>query len=193
MPSLSRRGFLVLGGTGAAGVALSACGSQADPRAEGDDPNLLATAIEAETAYGEAATGSADQQGVSAEIAKASRARLDELRSLTEGSGAAAAASSQGSNVSDQAMAAIAAYRAGARLLSTTDLRATAAQLLAQVAAELAALRELDGESPAVPYAFVTGLPEPPLATTDNAPSGTTTTSTTQSSSTSTTSSTGGG
>ena len=161
MPKVfTRRGFLVLGGGGAAAVALGACGAEEDPRGEGEDPELIATAIVAENAYGLAARAFADQQGVSAEIGRQSKARRQELESLEQDEGGGAQTDSE--NVNEAALAAIAGYRQLARLSSTEDLRTTATQFMSQVAGELAALRELQGDDE-VPYSFVTGLEEPPL------------------------------
>lgn len=186
MPRLSRRGFIALGGTGAAGAVLAGCGAAAEPREEGDDAGLLDAAVTAESAYRVAVQGFADQQGVSAEIEKASAARLDELRPAAEKAGGEAAlGGGQLAKPPEAAAAAIAAYRQGARELSTTELRTTATQFLAQVAGELAALRELDGQAP-VPYAFVTGLDEKPLQSADDAPTGATTSTTTTTTSTGT-------
>ncbi len=176
MSTLSRRGFLILGGTGAAGVALAGCGAEEDPRAEGDDPELLDAAIEAEGVYGLAAGASADQQGVSDLIVEQSRGRVKELSSL----GSSQVTAGSGSDdVVTGAEEAIAAYRQIARLASTEELRTAGTRFLAQVAAELAAVLELEGEDP-VPYPFVTGLTEPPLNFPDDAPTGTTTTTTTE-------------
>ena len=175
---LSRRGFLVLGGSGAAAVALGACGAEEDPRGEGDDPELIAAAIGAETAYGLGARTFADQQGVSTEIERQSKARRQELVSLEQDDGGESQL--DGENVNEAALAAIAAYRGLARLGSSEDLRRTATQFMAQVAGELAALLELQGDDE-VPYAFVTGLDEEPLESTDDAPTAETTTTTTTS------------
>ena len=184
MPRLSRRGFLALGGSGAAAVALGACGEAAEPREKGDDAGLLADAVAAETAYGDAAKAFGDQQGVAAEIAKASAARLDKLEPAADDAGAEATGTDPGAtDLAGAASAAIAAYRQGARLLSSTELRTTATQFLAQAAGELAAVRDLEGEDP-VPYAFVTGLDEAPLEYPDDPPGGETTTTSTTSTTT---------
>ena len=45
MHTLTRRGLLVVGGTGAAGAVLAACGTTEDERDEGRDPELLAAAL----------------------------------------------------------------------------------------------------------------------------------------------------
>ena len=177
-----------MGGSGTAAVALAACGTAAEPREEGDDGELLGTAAAAENAYGLAAAAFGDQQGVSSQIKKSSAARLDELKAAgTTSSGPTGGEEGGPENVSEAAAAAIAAYRQGARLLSTTELRTTATQFLAQVAGELAALRELGDEDPIVQYAFVTGLDTPPQQKFDDAPTGQSTTTTTGSSTTSTT------
>ena len=183
MPRLSRRGFLALGGTGTAAVALGACGSSEDPRDEGNDGQLLINAAAAESTYGASAKGFADQQGVSAEIEKASATRVEELTPAVKAAGAAAhepRIDRDPADVEEAALIAIVAYREGARLLSTPELRTKATQFLGQIAGELAALRDLAREEPA-PYAFVTGLDEEPLQSFDDIPTAEreTTTSTT--------------
>jgi hypothetical protein len=173
---LSRRGFLAVGGSAGAAAALGACGGAAEPRAEGDDGELLRAALAVESDYAAAGRASADQQGVSAAIEKASAQRREELEAAAEDAGAEIGeVTPQDGPATELAMAAIVAYREGARRLSTEELRTTATQFAAQVAGELAALNELDGEDP-IPYAFVTGLDEPPLQSADDAPSGETTT-----------------
>src|SRR5262245_46367856 len=50
MLSVSRRGLIALGGTGAAGLVLAGCGDAADRRADASQSDLLAAQGEAETA-----------------------------------------------------------------------------------------------------------------------------------------------
>ncbi len=191
MRSLSRRGFLALGGSGAAGGVLAACGSAAEPREEGRDPELLDAAYTAETALGAtyaAAAGSAS--GADAETIDryrdASTARAGELRSLAGDAGGdptdGDSAGTDAGAAIDAANAAIVAYREAAGVLSSTELRQTATVDLSEVAGELAGLSLIAGEDP-VPSAFVTGQASEPLQSTE----GETTTSTT-----STTTTTGG-
>jgi len=61
---------------------------------------------------------------------------------------------------------AVLAYRDGAALLSTTELRAPMFEHISQAAAELAVVRGLLGEEPS-PFAFVTGGTEEPYEDTD--------------------------
>jgi hypothetical protein len=202
MPNLTRRGLLVLGGTGAAGVALSACGKEVDPRAQGRDGELLATAADAEAALGSVydglATSSASDPAIAA-FRDASSGRQDELQRLgaktsgapsdTEGN---TVASADTAAAIAAASTAIAAYREAAGLLSTTELRAPAIEFLTQVAAEQATLRGLAGDDQS-PVAFVTGGKQKPYVASDVDGSTTTTSSTSTSSTTSTSTTTSEG
>jgi hypothetical protein len=165
MQTVSRRGFLVIGGTGAAGAVLAGCGgSVTDPRAEGRDPELLAAALAAETALGEAYAaggegGPAPRQRRAIEsFVAASRRRAEELSGLlTEAGGEPTEAASPAPGTElEQANATIAAYRAAAGPLSTEELRGTAIAFLAAVAAELSVMSGFAGDDEA-PRAFVTG------------------------------------
>ena len=189
MRSVSRRGFLVLGGTGATGAVLAACGSAAEPREEGRDPDLLGAAYTAETAlgatYGAAAEGSSGAEATEIDRYRAaSDTRAEELSSLAADAGAEPAdGESGGSDVAAAIAAAdgaVGAYREASGLLSSTELRTTATADLAEVAAELAGLRLIVGDDP-VPTAFVTGGAERPLQSTvgETTSSTTSTTSTT--------------
>jgi hypothetical protein len=184
MSTLSRRGLLVLGGSGAAGLALAGCGANEDPRDEGRDPELLGAAFAAEHAYGAGAKAFGDQQGISQLIFKQSSIRLDAIDMLANGNGPDIGGSST-ENVNDAGDAAIVAYRELGRFGSTEEVRAVGAKFAAGVAAELAALRELENDDE-VPFAFVTGLPHPPLESTSDAPPDGGTTSTTSTTSTTT-------
>ena len=152
MQTVSRRGFLVIGGTGAAGAVLAGCGGSVDdPRDEGRDPELLAAALAAETALGDAyAIGG------------------EELTTLLEQAGGqpTKAATTEPGTEREQANATIAAYRAAAGPLSTEELRGTAIAFLAAVAAELSVMSEFAGEDPA-PRPFVTGLEAEPYVAAD--------------------------
>jgi len=188
----------VVGGTGVAGAALSACGTQIEQRDAGHDQELLDAEASAEAALGAAyanlgpgpPAGGPETAAVLDELGKASRARQSELNKLgasatggpDTGSGAA-----QGEHAAlDAANTAIAAYRTGAGQLSSEERRSVATAFLAQVAAEVATLSGLAGAAQA-PEAFVTGLGTKPFESTS-----TTTTTTESTSTTSTTTGTGG-
>lgn len=176
MSTISRRGFLALGATGAAGVAVAGCGTEEDPRGEGRDGELLGAALAAESALTEAyqaARGElpAPARDVLNRARNASADRSAELEGLVEevGGSAGDAPGVETSGVEGAVAAAnlaIAAYREAAGLLSTAELRRTATSSLAQVAGEQETLRILGGEEPA-PQAFVTGFDEPPLGSTE--------------------------
>jgi hypothetical protein len=156
MQTVSRRGLFVLGGTGAAGAVLGACGGETSERDEADDAALLSAALAAETALG-AAYASRDA-ALDRAFAATSGRRAAELTRLLEQAGGQPS-DPQGSSSGDprtDANATIAAYRAAAGPLSTVELRRKMIEFLAAVAAEQAAVAELDGADPA-PRAFVTG------------------------------------
>ncbi len=188
MQTVSRRGLFLIGGSGAAGAMLAGCGgSTDDPRAEGRDPELLATALAAETVLGEAyAVGG--EGGAPAPVTAAiesfiaaSRKRAERLAGLLEQAGGEAQETdtpAPGTEI-EQGNAAIAAYRTAAGLLSTAQLRGTAIAFLAAVAAELAVMSDLAGDDPA-PRAFVTGLPGEPYVAGDETDAPETTTTTTE-------------
>jgi len=190
MLTVSRRGLFAIGGTGAAAV-LTGCGGAVSERDDADDAGVLDGALESEAALGatyDALTGSEVSSGQGAQVLKRcqadSKKRQSELSSLGASQPTGGDTGGSGSGL-DPAVtagnAAIAAYRQGARLLGDEEQRRTSTSYLAQVAAELAALRGLFGEDQA-PVAFVTGGAEKPFQA-----AATTTTSTT-SSTTSTTS-----
>jgi len=161
MSTVSRRGLFALGGSGAAAAVLASCGGSADVRADSDDAALLGAALEAETGLGDAY---ASAGGIEAGFATASRRRAAELDRLIEQAGGSPADDQGGaqSGATDEAAeATIGAYRQGAGRLTTAELRGTTIGFLAEVAAELAAVRGQAGEDE-VPRAFVTGLPEEP-------------------------------
>jgi hypothetical protein len=194
MLTVSRRGLLALGGTGVATV-LAGCGSEPDPRAEGDDQQLLTNAYAAEvdlqTAYdtlSRGGVGGDDSATVIARSQRASSERQAELGKLgasagqSQSDGGSADGADTGLGLTEAAAnAAIAAYRQCAGLLPEAADRATTMGFLAQVAAELAAIRGLFGKDQA-PEAFVTGGSEQPFV----AAAETTTTSTTSTSTTTT-------
>ena len=193
MLTVSRRGLLALGGAGAAGTVLSACGEPDDPREDGRDAELLAAERDAETAVQVAASAAAGQGSgkeveVTANIAEASSRRAEELQTLAEDAGAPAAegGGSTTRSVSQALDDALAAHREAAGLLSTEELRADAMGFMVEAAAEQAALSLSAGEDP-VPYAFVTGLSEQPLEASSQDTTTTTESTTTKSETTTTT------
>ena len=153
MLTVSRRGLFALGGTSAA--VLAGCGGEDDPRADASDPELLDAALEAEAALGstyDSLSGpqfSGDGAQVVSSCKAASTKRQQELTKLGASQPTGGGPTGGGSTldaITASANPAIAAYRQGARLLATTDLRATNAGFLAQVAAELATIRGLFGD-----------------------------------------------
>lgn len=158
MRSLSRRGFIVLGGTGAAGLTLASCGEVADPRDEGRDEELLSAAIGAElalqSAYGSGGLSPISPTKPTTDLQDERIARLGDL-------GAEETETPDNGDVIAASGAAIAAYRELAGLGSTTEVRSAAAQGLAEIAAVLAAVRAEAGDDPA-PSAFVTGGADAP-------------------------------
>jgi hypothetical protein len=183
MRSLSRRGFLAVGGSGVAGAALAACGTSVETRDSDHDTELLDAALDAEATVEATATAAAKtpteaqaEHELIEAIASASNARAEKLRTLGEGT-SGGQASAAGDTLADLARAsadAVAAYRPAAGQLSTPQLRTTAITYMARSAAELAGLRGLLGEDPA-PQPFVTGGAEKPFVE----PTATTTSTTT--------------
>lgn len=181
MLSLTRRGLITLGGTGAAGAALAACGDYTEPRAEGDDAGLIQAEVEAEmalaTAYGQAAStaGDGEQRTALTRFASAAKTRADEL-AAPGGIDVQQAPPPDGGPDGPEALsaaivlanAAIAAHRQAAGLLDEVESRGLATSSLAACAAELAAVSGFAGE-PEAPSAFVTGGQEDPYeAATDS-------------------------
>jgi hypothetical protein len=197
MPTVSRRGLLVLGGTGAAGAVLAACGETADLRADASQGELTQGEFDAElalsSAYALAAgtRGSADERSALDDFAAAAEKRADQLRAFAPDPGTEVPAPDGGpdsaealSAVARLANAAIAAHNAAAGLLDSIEGRALASSALAACAAELAAVNHFDGK-PEAPNAFVTGGAQKPYEATDEPDdSDSETTSTTESSST---------
>ena len=163
------------GGTGAAGLAVAGCGDEDDPRAEGRDAELLDRAAERR---GRCSAADLRRRSTTAatrairrveQFRDASSARLDELDRLgaTAGGRAPTARSPPAAAIA-AANAAIAAYREGVRLVSTTELRATAIQFLTQVAAEQAVLRGLAGRGPEPGARSSPACKEKPYVATDD-------------------------
>ena len=201
MQSISRRRFLVVGGTGVAGVALAACGESVEKRDPGNDTALLTAALSAELAVSAAAEAAAKEpteaeaeRDLIVAIQAASKRRAEKLRSLDDQAAAdAEQPAGAGGSLADLAgllNEAIAAYRPAAGELSTTDLRSTAIEFLAQTAAELAGARGLLGEDPA-PVAFTTGEAAKPFEDTEGDDGTGSSTTTTESPSSTTTAAAG--
>ncbi len=195
MPSVTRRGLLVLGGTGAAGVVLAGCGSAEEPRDESDTEQLTAAEAEAEAnlsgAYAAAAQVASGKQRADAleSFAEAAKQRSAEFGDVSpppapDGGPDEPEALSACQHLANEA---IAAHLQAARLIDEVEDRALATSSLAACAAELAAVNGFAGE-PEVPSAFVTGGPEEPLQSFDRPDSGdeSSTTSSTSSSTTDT-------
>jgi hypothetical protein len=195
MLRVTRRGLLAVGGAGAASLAVSACGAEDDPRAEGRDADLLDSALSAEAilkqAYG-TVKGGGDEQAVGRQFTQASTTRLNDLERLAGGPAKASASTASNPNgLSEAQDSAIAAYRDLVRFGSTTDLRSTAIQFLTQVAGEQATIRGLQDQDQS-PVAFVTGLQEKPYIASNDTTTSTTSTTSSSTTSTSTTTTTGG-
>jgi hypothetical protein len=182
---VSRRGFIALGGTGAAGAVLAACGEETDPRETGDDNQLTAAEAEAEqrlaAAYDLAAsTVQGSERAALTTFAEAATARSNEF------GGGSAQAGADGGPDSGEALsacinlanAAIAAHRAAVTGLDSIAGRGLATSALVACAAELAAVSGFAGE-PEVPRAFVTGGSEEPYQAASDSDSETTSTTST--------------
>ena len=178
MPRLTRRRLLAAGGAGAAASVLAACGASEEEsgRDAGGDTELLAAAALAEKGVQAIAMAASqkldgDEGAVAAAIATSSADRaaavsdlLTEAGGEEPGVGVFGAGSLAG--VAEAIGGAVLAYRDGAALLSTTELRAPMFEHISQAAAELAVVRGLLGEEPS-PFAFVTGGTEEPYEDTD--------------------------
>jgi hypothetical protein len=198
MLNLTRRGLLVLGGTGAAGVVLAGCSEATEPREDGSPEDLTAAEAEAEgnlaRAYDLAARAvrSGEQRTTLERFGVAAKARATEVaggsdeNSTPEADGGPDAAEAL-SACAHLANAAIAAHLDAAGLLDEVEGRALASSSLAACAAELAVVNGFAGD-PAAPDAFVTGSPEQPYESTDEPDSDESSTTSSSSSSTTSTS-----
>ena len=177
MPRLTRRRLFAAGGTGAAATVLAACGaSEAESeRSEAADGEILLAAAVAEARLGSVARQArGDLPGAQAQtvalVAESSGRRTEELTPVLGEAGvevpAAREAAGSLEGLADAAQEAVGAYREGAALLSTVELRNVMFEHVAQVGAELAAARDLLGEEPS-PFAFVTGGSAKPHEDTD--------------------------
>ena len=196
-PALRRRGFLALGAASGAAGLLAACGKEvAEPSSDGD-VSLLNEALVGET---NATTALADAtklaKGTDAETIKALRdqatanadrvqSQLSKLNAESTGDFNPPQTSTLDAAINaaiEQTGAAVEAYRSGAGLFTTEDLKSEAMQLAIADGARLAMLNQLLGKDEA-PFAFVTGGTEPPYESTEDE----TTTSTTSTTSSATT------
>ena len=192
MSTTSRRGFLVLGGTGAAGAALAACGEPFEPRSDDESAEALQAQLTAELGLADAYDLAAGTQPEGQErsaletFARAASDRAEALRQLApdataEPPGGAVDGGPDGPEALSAtivlANAAIAAHRLGAGTSPTTETRAVAASQLVACAAELAVVSGFAGE-PEVPRAFVTGGEEEPYEAADGTDDETTSTTT---------------
>ena len=202
--SIHRRGFLALGGGAVATGVLAGCGTEPEEPSEGRDAEILSEAVVGEenaaAALRQAASGAEgdDRETIDA-MATAASDQAAALQQAAEGLGEAPAgdfdAESAGGDPLATAVAAtnqaVRAYRRGAGQFSTEDLRRSALEWMVSDGARLALLNGLLDQDLA-PYAFVTGLEEPPLEFPEDADDDeeeeATTTSTTSTESTSTTS-----
>ena len=190
-PAIPRRGFFALGGAGAAGLALAACGTEVEEPNDERDIEILAAALTGEENAASALKTAQPSAGAEEETvralaqqAEAHATRLQDLLAdlnatpegefgIPESDGLDGALLAAG----EQTNIAIAAYARGAGQL-TEEFRADALELIVAAGARLAVLAELLGIEPA-PFAFATGLEEEPHQTTDDGDEETTSTETT--------------
>ena len=191
-PVLRRRGFLVLGASGGAAGLLAACGKEiAEPSSE-RDVSLLSDALVGETNATSALSDALKlAKGSEAETVKALRdqasanadrvqAQLSKLDAQPSGDFQQETASSLDAALNaaiEQTDAAVEAYRSGAGLFTTEELKSDAIQLAIADGARLAMVNQLLGKDEA-PYAFVTGGTEPPSQSIEAEDTTTSTTST---------------
>jgi rubrerythrin len=195
-PALRRRRFLALGAAGGAAGLLAACGKQVTEPSSSNDVALLSDALVAETnatsALGDALklANGADAEPVkelrdqATEYANRLQDQLSKLNATPTGEFSPERADDLDAALNaavEQTNDAIEAYRSGAGLLTTEELRAEAIELATGDGARLALLRSLLGERDLAPTPFVTGGSRPNIE-----PDTTSTTSTTSSTSTST-------
>jgi hypothetical protein len=179
MLTLTRRGLLVLGGSGAAGAVLAGCGEATEPREDADPEALARAEAEAEAnlsgAYVLASQVTAGgQRATLKRFATAAKRRATQFGppppSPPDPDGGPDAPEALSACV-NLANAAIAAHLDAAGLLDEISGRALASSSLAAVAAELAVVNGFAGH-PEAPDSFVTGGPEKPYESTDEPDSG---------------------
>ncbi|MFL5870332.1 MAG: hypothetical protein ACJ75R_04570 [Solirubrobacterales bacterium] len=208
-PALRRRGFLALGAAGGAAGLLAACGQDVTEPSSSNDVELLSDALVAETnATSALGDGVKLAKGDDLEVVKELRDqattnanRLQDTLSKLNANPTGEFSPERSTNLDDalnaaidQTNAAIEAYRSGAGLLTTEDMRAEAIELAVGDGARLALLNGLLGQ-PEAPTPFVTGGAHPNIEsdTTSTASTTSSTSTSTSSSSTGTTSTGGGG
>jgi hypothetical protein len=192
-PALRRRGFLALGAGGGAAALLAACGKEVTEPSSSTDVDLLNEALVAET-NATSALGDAVKlaKGPDLEVVKKLRDQATEYANRVQGQLSKLKATPTGefspeqsddldaalNTAVEQTNAAIEAYRSGAGLLTTEELRAEAIELATGDGARLALLYGLLGR-PEAPTPFVTGGPNPNVesatttSTTDTTSTGT--------------------
>ena len=178
---IPRRGFFALGGAGAAGFALSACGTELEEPNDERDIEILAAALVGEenaasalkAAQGQASGSDAAAVRALADGAEANATRLQDLLADLDATPEGEFEIFRGGDLdgalqaaAEQTNHAVAAYARGAGQL-TEEFRADALELIAADGARLAVIAELLGTEPA-PFAFVTGLDEEPHQTVDD-------------------------
>jgi hypothetical protein len=197
-PALRRRGFLALSAAGGAAGLLAACGKDVAEPSDDRDVSLLNDALVGET-NATTALGDAVKLAKGTEVAtiKALRdqatANADRVQSQLSKLNAESTGDfnpAQTSTLDDalnaaieQTGAAVEAYRTGAGLFTTEELKSEAMQLAVADGARLAMLNQLLGKDEA-PFAFVTGGTEHPYENTEDETTTTSTTSPTTSTST---------
>jgi hypothetical protein len=198
-PALRRRGFLVLGAAGGAAGLLAACGKEVPEPSSNRDVSLLSDALVGETnatsALGDAvkvAKGSEletikalrDQASANSNRIQAQLSKLNAQPSGEFQQGTASSLDAALNTAIEQTDAAVEAYRTGAGLFTTEELKSEAVRLAIADGARLALLNQLLGKDEA-PYAFVTGATQPPAQSVE--PETTTTSTTTSTTSTTST------
>ena len=196
MLTVTRRGLLVLGGTGAAGAVLAGCSEAGDPREDSSPEELTTAEADAEAnlsrAYVLASQVTKGEQSATLErFGEAAKRRFAEVAG---GSDENTPPEADGGPDKPEALsacrhlanAAIAAHLEAAGLLDDVEGRALASSSLAAVAAELAVVNGFAGD-PEAPSPFVTGGADEPLESADEPDTGESSTSTTSSSTTDTT------
>jgi hypothetical protein len=194
-PALRRRGFVALGAAGGAAAVLAACGKEVPEPSSDRDVSLLSDALVGETnatsALGDAVKlakggqietikalrdqASANSDRVQAQLSKLNAQPSGEFQHETADSLNVAL-----NTAIEQTNGAVEAYRTGAGLLTTDDLKSEAIQLAIADGARLAMLRQLlNPPQNEAPYAFVTGGTQPPVQSVEHETTSSTTSSTT--------------
>ena len=180
MLTVTRRGLLVLGGTGAAGVALAGCSEATEPREEASADELTAAEAEAEGNLSRAYDLAALTVPTGEERTTLQRfAAAAKKRAAAFGGPASTPPEADGGPDFDEALSAcrnlandaIAAHLKAAGLIDEVEGRALASSALAACAAELGVVNGFAGD-PVAPTSFVTGGAQKPYESTDEPDSG---------------------